>query len=178
MKALAVCVQGNTLQCQTQIVGTLHSTVLLYLEEHVFWLRKCLSEEICTASVHGIFCIGYQTSVTFWCLLLRSMHLLGQPTDNELNVLMSSEFAMDRSVTIVLSPFLTIHCSKGNNEMTMGKIVMNVVAKILNLNVIFVPHMNIKIDNEHQLYKSLCRSGYGLSYVISTYAIASQHFFS
>ena len=62
----------------------------------------------------------------------------------------------------------------------MGKIVMNVVAKILNLNIIhvLVPHMNIKIDNEHQLYKSLCRSGYGLSYVISTYAIASQHFFS
>ena len=62
--------------------------------------------------------------------------------------------------------------------MTIGKIVMNVVAKILNLSPLPVPHMSIMIDNEHQLYKFWCGPGYALSYGISTYAVASQHFLS
>ena len=50
-------------------------------------------------------------------------------------------------MTITLSTFLTIHCSKENNELMMGKIVMNVVAKMLILSVIPVPHMSIMTDN-------------------------------
>ena len=83
---------------------------------------------------------------------------------------------MNRYVTIVLSAFSSIDCSKENKERTMGKIVMNVVAKTLNLSVIPLPHMSVIIDNDHQLYQFGFRPCYALSYGISTYAIAPQHF--
>ena len=63
----------------------------------------------------------------------------------------------------------------------MGKIVMNVVAKTLNLIVLLIPHTSITIDNEHQLHKLGCKPGYNtrtsaLSYGISIYDIVSPYF--